>query len=536
MKRVGALSTFALIATLAGASVAIAGPLETVSLPGGGGTHTDLAAAIAAVDNGGVVEIIQAGDYSPVSPALAFNLSAGPATYTIRKAASVVGVVRITSGSNGVFTLNGIGTEVTTNKNITIEGVTVERTGGTGAAIDIDQSNPAAAAPSNTATITFTLNDCIVRHTGPTNGDTGEAIKLDDGYAGGALVTFTANNCTFSATGEGASQKSTLRVQDATWENLNVVLNNCIISNPGYRTIRNDALSTQSWLIDGCTISGPTGAVADTYGRVIAFPANVSNMVFTMTDTTVTGKEELIIMGGSSSTGVNNSVTIERCTFDNSIASTDAVVDVRFANPSTPKNNLKVTNSVFVIGNASAQRCLNLQGFDSSDAAKGGFIYNNTFVALGASGATAAIGGTGLGLNVWNNVALNFNGGDNIFGGSYADQGTTNTRNSGNNFIVGASNDTTPPGSSTVYLTAVAGLSNALTAAGLDSSYKPLAGSPLLGAGAITVAGTVNHTNTNILAYIGNVDRDGNPRQSPPDVGAYELVDPTSVNDWTMFE
>src|SRR5690606_13146421 len=124
----------------------------------------------------------------------------------------------------------------------------------------------------------------------------------------------------------------------------------------------------------------------------------------------------------------------------------------------------------------------------------------------------------GVEANAWNNLVLNFNGGNNIMGGSYGGTGYS----SNDNIVVGPVDDTTRGGSGQLFIEVLSGgLPAALTAAGLDSNYKPEAGSPVLGVGGITVTdGT--HSKTDILATIGNVDNANTARTNPPAVGALE--------------
>ncbi|MBI1290630.1 hypothetical protein GC173_05240 [bacterium] len=522
MKRAITLTAFAAAAVLAGGAQVQAGALETV---GASGTHATVQAAIAAVDDNGVIEIVDAGTLTG-----AIDLGAGPANYTIRKAAAVVGEVILTNGNAGFVVYNAIGFEVAGNSTRVIEGVTLERNGGTGVVIDVDQSNlgnGALTGAQQTATLALTLNDCIVRHTGPVSGDVGEAIKLDDGYAGGAAVIFNANNCTISTTGEGASQKAAIRVQDAGWDNLTVNLNNCTISNPGYRVIRNDGTGLQNWTITDCTINGVTSLTPpDGYGRAIHMTAAHSNSSFTITGSTVTTREEALIVDGT--TGTGNTWTISGNTFDNTAAATDATVRIIYS--TADSNSLRFFNNVVKTGegsNATTNRSLNLGGFG---ATSGLYIYNNTFVG-GGNGTAVGIAGTGVQANAWNNLFLNYvDTVTGVMGGSYTGTGY----DTDNNIIVGPADDGSK-GSNGAYISTTAGLANALTAAGLDSNFKPTLGSAVLGAGATTNAALANSF-ADILASIGSVDRDGAARQTPPDVGAFELADPSTVSDWQILD
>jgi len=509
------LAACATLLALAAASIAPAAALETV---GTGGTQATIAAAIAAVDNNGVVEIITAGTYTE-----SLSLHSGPANYTIRKAGSVVGTVTIEAPVDGLSSALVLSATATTDQTIAIEGLTIQRPLGIGPAVALNQST------TNTAVVTF--NDCIIRATGVVNADRGEALSV---VAGGSAavgpVTFTLNlnNSDLSTTSLKADSKAALRIQAATVTNFAVNSTNTNYVS-FHRAIRSDGGDNQNWNLTGGTITALTER---------AFQLNTSHASSTvsMTGVTIIAGEECIHVDQAATVTPNNKWTLNRCTFDNT-ANSAGVGDqtVRITYGAATTSELNVYNCLFLLAQGVSTtnfRGLNVAGFNSTGTGTQGlYIYNNTFVG-GGTGSGAAVGGTTVEANCWNNVALNLTGGDFIFGGSYS-SGTL--RASGKNHIVGPSDDSTPPGTDRVYTVAAAGLANALTAAGLDSNYKPLSGSILIGAGAadFNSAGITTHTKTDILSLVGSVDRTNIARSNPPDVGAFE--DMASVYEWSMF-
>ncbi len=486
------------------AATSFAGPLEQVNLDGSAG-HDSVRDALFAVDDGGVIEIVEAGTYSGF-----FDPMYGPANFTVRKGGSVSGDVILTN-SGGVVAYNTSSTtpSLYESTSATFEDLIFRRTGGSGPVIDIDQSNPV----DNAFTVGMTLNNCVVEHTGTAGGDGGEALKLDDGYNGGALVTLIANNTQFSSAADGGDSKATIRVQDPTWQNLTVQLTDCVIASPNYRAIRNDGGDNQNWTFDGCDITGGPGNPA------ILLDDPHDNCSFTFVDTSIVGTQEAIKVDETNS---GNSWSFDRCHLETT-GTSDVTVRLRYSSTPPVGNTLEVFNSVIVVGEgttSSTHRGFHVSGLDPI------FLYNNTFVGTG-TGSAVGINGDDVSVNAYNNLFLNFlepsNG---VMGGSYSGI----DYESNNNIIVGPEDDDSK-GAGGAYIVAAAGLSNALAAAGLDSSYEPMVGSSVIDAGGTT--NTLGTTNNDILATLSGVDFNGNARDASPDVGAFELI--TSVQNWNMY-
>lgn len=514
-----------LMGASATASVAIfAAPIESVNLDGSAG-HSSLHTAIAAVDNGGVVQFVEAGTYTTGSLVLLAGKS-----YTIRNNSGGTVVYEVNAGSVQAPNKDEVSPIYTPgNVNVTLEGFTIQRTAGTGPTIDIDQRRDGE-------TVSLTLNNMVIDHTvGPTGG--GEAVKFDNGAVTGALpigaVTFTANGSTFRSR---STTKAGIRVQSdlATFQNTTISLTDCTVTSDEDAGVMVTMVAGQP--MNSLNLNFTNVTINALKDRGLEFSPNATgefnNKNVTLTGVTINTEEEGILCNVI---GAGNDWVIDRSRLNNTFGTPvgDKTIDLRYDDaPTTNTNTVKLYNSIIRSqqGVTSATRAVHLQ--DSMAE-----VYHNTFIAAGTGGArvlsTSNSAGTlGSIMVCVNNAILNYKGED--IGGGIYDIAGGSMLGSQNNVIVGPTDDDSFAGSR-VYISAGENQASAIVSAGVSgSSLAPLLGSPLLEAGA---------TNATVLSALGNQDINGDPRPFPaltdPDAGAIEIGTPnppTDAKGWDLYQ
>ncbi len=488
------LRNVALAATTLITATAVAAPI--VNVPADQAT---IPLAIANVDAGGQINITVAGIYGdPIT-------LAGGEDFTMTNTSG--GTVTIMDDVNGTPSDNlgegrallldsdsGQAGDLAGAVDVTFENIRFQRDLGTGSVIDIDQDPTTVTSDA----ISFTMTNCEVVHT--LVGSGGEAVKLDDGHVGGATVTFTATDTLFETNQNAGSGKAALRVQDSTWENLNVTLTGCTFNGVSEGTIRNDGGNNQTWVIDNCTVNAPND-------RAMEWDDPHDNCSITITDSTFTAGQECIRVSEDS---INNTWILRRNTFDNSTAtgSGDDTLNIDYNSSGGlgTGNSIEVTNCLILVGDG-------LRGIDIDAFIASGELHHNTIVTPGTTeGERAITSSTSSGVNnASNNIFIRFT---DPVSGSYAARS--------NNYTAGSTDE----GAGDITHFNAADLATALTALGLDSSYVPQSGSVVLGAGDNTI-------------NVGSVDRNGGvrplPAASDPDVGCFEVDQSASVSDWELY-
>ncbi len=441
--------TALLCGTVASAALVNGAPVETVH-NGGGGDHLTINAAIASVDPGGLIQITEAADYT-----LSVTLDGGK-SYTIE--ATVPGVI-----SSGPWTADAsLG-----NVDVTVRDFSIIRSAGTGPAIDLDQHL--------TNTVTLVLEDMIVRQTEGVGS--GQALKLDDGVAGGAAMSVTATNTEFSITSADPNGEAVQIQSDvAQIENVTINMTNCDLSTGGGAAVRSDGGANQNWTFVGGSLTSP----AD---QAFELDDPHPNSSFSFTDVTITAALEAV--DAEELLDTNVTWVFDRCTLDcGGAAAATRVTDLRYAND--PSNTITAYNNLIIVPNTG--RGLHFEGSTT-------VAHHNTIVCTGALGDRALSSSAAGAYDFSNNIFQNFN---DPVGGS------TGTKTG--NIIAGGSDDTSA-GGDRIFTT--------IGALNLDGSFVPQPPSVAFAAG-----------DPAIDDVVGNVDRNGSARPdpvaTPPDVGCYE--------------
>jgi hypothetical protein len=482
------------LACLGVTSFGFTAPVEEINLSGSGlGGHTSLQSAMDSVDDGGVINFIEAGTY--VEPS--FITVPGGKTFSVNNTSSGT-VIHQNQPATGFYTCPpGTG-----NIDVTFNDYIIERNDGTGTAFDVDQGS------TNTVDIEF--NNMILRTTAPADG--GEALKIDrdaltlTGIATFLPVNITANDTDFICARTSDDSKSAVRVQFSGWENLTLTINGGLVRSEAGSAFRTDAAGdNNSYTFNGVTFEAPDD-------RGLEFDDPHNNNDVTIEGCTITAERRAIYVDEDTD---NNTWSVQRNTIDISSGSDDSS-EARAFNwdySSGSGNTLALHNNIIItqpdVDMDEQERCVYISAQTGNTIA----VFHNTL-----SGGDTLTGGLGIQQN--NGAVIDFS--NNIFlnlidpiGGSSNGVRTHNL-------------STTPDGS-----LGTNGIETSVGALNLDSNFAPQFPSTALAQG---------DPDPTIAAAAGN-DRNGDPRPGPagsnPDIGAVEVdstVGATSTNDWMMFD
>lgn len=489
------LMILAAILCVAVPRTAYAAALETADLTGtgtGATAHhgvTAITDALAAVSDGGTVQITEAGTYN------ALTLVTGK-SYTIQ--GMVSGVIVGGSANTGTAPSMTVDWTGSTGLNCTLKNFKVlgSNTGNGNGCFDIP------AQPTTNANASHIIMDQITVQVDPSLATINQRGVYYHAPATGATVpsvTLDVTNSEFDGgnTGGNAFVLYSTATPIAVWT---ANFTTCTFHSPSSECLYLAGSPSQTWNFNACNIE----AVANS-GFVIRNA--ISNATFNLNDCTLKTKNILFRNNQNTGTAVSgNSFTFNRCTIERltygASADTTNMVDFNLALGTSP-NTVKFYN------------CL----IQDHDYAGTNISFNLTGVAATFDYCTIMAGATGaptwlaLGANATADV-------NNNIIGNYATPVGTLTGTIGTalkNMIVGPTDSTAlGTGAAKVYVAATAGIANATTAILLDpATYVPLSGSPAINAA---------NPDATVLAAVGSRDRLGHLRVmgTGPDLGAFE--------------
>lgn len=324
----------------------------------------------------------------------------------------------------------------------------------------------------------------------------------------GADATLTVNDTTFS----GITLTNTAAIQANAVASPNVTVNNCVFNANGRGIWYQNASTAAALTITGSTFTANTSSPVE-------FRTAAGTHTFSMSRSSISqaagSAMRLYFFFNTGGADMNVTANIDRCSFTQTattITNLFAVSGTATTAGAGSNVNVTVTNSLFNLTSAGTAAPA-ISNIDTSGAPRKAnlTIRHSTFI-LGAAGQSAVYAGTDTNATV--NVANSIVSGPGTALKTAAS--TTSTITSGKNLFNGG---TVSSGSGiTLSGTEITAAPDFVGA----SDFHLNATSPAVDAGA--ALGVV-------------VDLDGNVRPSGagPDLGAYEYIAPTAVNDWNLY-